>query len=228
MLPFFTSCSNEDDIPQNKTDILSGEYKYKETIEHIEYSTKSKDNYSALNKVLTTVNTIEYTVGSPFIDEYSYSKDLCENTEHEHCTDLCLSFNGNKCTYIVKTYKVIQNITRTTETIKYTFKEGGYMFYDYGGYFGADVYPHGIYRTVSYSTSSVCMVALDGNFGYDLTYTSYRSSTKEDNVNIVTEIFDYTVNENIIYMHNDNKSITALKTENGITITHNDKTYYLN
>lgn len=223
VLPFIYSCSSEEETKPK----MSGTYIYAESIEHDKTLPENKDNYAQLHETLTLCNTLEYTVGTPIVDEYNYKKNLCEKTEHDYCIDLSISFSGDKCIYNEKTYKVIQDVTRITETTKYTFTEGNFIF-SYGGiYCSGMVYPYGIYITQPYASDYTMKLPLDGDFSYDLKYTSYTADTYEEEINNITETFDYTIDGDVIYLSNGNTSLKAVKTSNGIIVEKNGVSYIL-
>lgn len=223
-LPLLLSCSS-DEVTQ---EVITGSYSYMDDMStHNLYVYENENNYIHIQNALQKCNTVEYTIGETTTEEKTFKKDLCENTEHEYCTDISLSFYGNKCTYKERKYKVIQNVTKTTETTKYIFKEGSFIASEGGAYYGGHVYSYGLYRAEPYSSSYVLILPFHSDFTYNVSYINYTSDLDVEDIENIEETLNYTVDGDVIYLSNENTSLKAIRASNGIILEKDGASYVL-
>ncbi|WP_300699088.1 hypothetical protein [Bacteroides sp.] len=203
----FSSCSSEDEDPNDKTEKLLANTSWlyhSEDNEHILKEYEDYENEHQLKSILQICPSLKYTVGEHQITENEETIDLCKKEGHSNHIDALLEFNTNDCTYKEKAYRHIQITNSSIGNCDYKFKEGTYIGTLYGTtHVAITVKSYGIYQA---STSGdILVLPLDGNYTYSLNIRRYTSIEKKETLtdNSFTTSYQVSGNE-ITFSSSDN------------------------
>lgn len=191
-------------------------------------SVNTRITRTGLDNVLEICPSLEYTEGETTTTERTDMIDLCDRMGHDGHTILTLNFQKDACVLNEEKHNYIQIVKSHVEETTYTFKGGSYIGTLYGtNHVGINVTPYGIYQATT--SGDVCMVALDGNYGYTVTVRDYDIHVKDNILSEETENLSFTRNGNNIRMYNDDMSISGTISSNGseLSITKDGTSYTL-
>lgn len=189
---FFIGCSSDDYNDNKEINLLNGtKWSYTtSTFNHIQKEFEDKENKSNVEYLLRICPSINYTIEDYNIGEEKFEINLCEHNGHSRHEKDSLSFYDQKCHYEYRSIEYIQDVTKTTETATYKFKEGNYIG-SFGGssYFGVTVKSYGVYRSTI--GGDVVVIPLDGNYCYNMSSVKYCSEVLEQEIDSDTKILYY-------------------------------------
>lgn len=205
MLPLmFIGCSDDDEGGDRGPveSIKNTSWKYsEEEIEHTQKEFKDYENESLLKDLLNHCPDLKYTAGERKNAESKIITDLCKKETHEPHIQASLDFYENNCILHEKTYKYVQSTKLNEESCDYKFVEGKYIGVYGIGYVGYTVKEYGIYRADT--SGDVLVLALDGNFTYNLKIKRYSSTVKKEIISDNEVSASYAIKDGEIIISNN-------------------------